>query len=233
MRSFSQCMDQAKVGNLIKQIRQANDLTQKDLAELLGVTYQAVSKWENGKNIPDIETIKIICDEFNLDINDFLKGDKKKKNSSFKVILTLVTIFICFLLFIFINKDNYEFRNIQSLNPDLSIKGVVAFSKNNTSIFISDIILNNPDDSKYKIVECSLYETYGNQQVLISQCDSVSTNEVIMSDLLKDITFKVDNFSRSCNNFEKNSFILEINAIDHNNKIIKYEAPVKLEEKCQ
>ena len=47
-------MDTEKVGKLIKQIRKDNHLTQKDLALKYNITYQAVSKWENGKNIPVI-----------------------------------------------------------------------------------------------------------------------------------------------------------------------------------
>ena len=51
-------MNPKKVGSLIKQIRLDNHLTQKDLADKYGVTYQAVSKWENGTNLPDISLIK-------------------------------------------------------------------------------------------------------------------------------------------------------------------------------
>ena len=45
-------MEQEKVSNFIKKIRKDNNLTQKDLAEKYGVTYQAVSKWENGLSFP-------------------------------------------------------------------------------------------------------------------------------------------------------------------------------------
>ena len=48
------------------------------MAEELGVTYQAVSKWENGKNIPDIEILKLICDKYNVNIEDII-GTKKKR----------------------------------------------------------------------------------------------------------------------------------------------------------
>ena len=70
-------MDQERIGNLIKQIRKDNNLTQKDLADKLGVTFQAVSKWENGKNIPDIAVLKQISDMFNINIDDILNGNKK------------------------------------------------------------------------------------------------------------------------------------------------------------
>ena len=51
-------MNSEKIGKFIKEIRKKNNLTQKELADKYGVTYQAVSKWENGINLPDISLIK-------------------------------------------------------------------------------------------------------------------------------------------------------------------------------
>lgn len=51
-------MNQEKIGEFIKKLRQDNNLTQKDLANKYNVTYQAVSKWERGLNIPDISLLK-------------------------------------------------------------------------------------------------------------------------------------------------------------------------------
>ena len=59
-------MDQEKIGNIIKELRKKNNLTQQNLADQLGVTYQAVSKWENGKNIPDIAILKEISKLYNI-----------------------------------------------------------------------------------------------------------------------------------------------------------------------
>ena len=61
-------MNQEKIGNLIKEIRKKNNLTQAEFAERYGVTYQAVSKWENGKNIPDIMLLKQISEDFDTPI---------------------------------------------------------------------------------------------------------------------------------------------------------------------
>lgn len=72
-------MDSNKIGEFIKNLRKENNHTQQDFADMFGVTYQAVSKWENGKNIPDILILKEICKKFNIDINEILDGEKKKK----------------------------------------------------------------------------------------------------------------------------------------------------------
>ena len=70
-------MDQEKIGKLIKEIRQKNNLTQKQFADKYGITYQAVSKWENGKNMPDVSLLKQISKDFKVNIEDLLVLEEK------------------------------------------------------------------------------------------------------------------------------------------------------------
>ena len=94
-------MDQEKFGNLIKKIRKDNNLTQKEFADKYNVTYQAVSKWENGKNMPDSLLIKKICDDFNLKIEDLFNGEVKKKSYvPVMIVLGLIVFFIWGLVII-------------------------------------------------------------------------------------------------------------------------------------
>lgn len=72
-------MDQEKIGKFIAKIRREKNITQSDLAEKLGVTDRSVSNWENGKNMPDLSLFKPLCDELNISINEFLSGEKIKK----------------------------------------------------------------------------------------------------------------------------------------------------------
>ena len=51
-------MNSEKIGKFIYDLRKKYDLTQKELADKLNVTAQAVSKWENGRGVPDIELLK-------------------------------------------------------------------------------------------------------------------------------------------------------------------------------
>ena len=84
-------MNQEKIGQLIKKIRKENNLTQKEFADKYGVTYQAVSKWENGKNIPDISLIKQISSDFNIDIEDILEG-KIVRHKNYKPIIAMAIL---------------------------------------------------------------------------------------------------------------------------------------------
>ena len=72
-------MDSEKIGNLIKDIRNKNNLTQKEFADKYNVTYQAVSKWENGKNLPDITLLHQICRDFNINFSELVGEVNNKK----------------------------------------------------------------------------------------------------------------------------------------------------------
>ena len=63
------------IGNNIKQLRQKNNLTQEQVAGKLGVSYRAVSKWENGANTPDIALLPEIANLFGVTIDSLFSDD--------------------------------------------------------------------------------------------------------------------------------------------------------------
>ena len=67
-------MDQEKFGKFLKEIRKKHHLTQKQLADKYHVTYQAVSKWENGKNLPDLSLMKEMSKDFNVSLEEMFDG---------------------------------------------------------------------------------------------------------------------------------------------------------------
>ncbi len=72
-------MNQEKIGKFIAQQRKEKNITQQDLAEKLGVTNKSVSRWENGKNMPDYSLIKDLCNILDIDVNELLSGEKIEK----------------------------------------------------------------------------------------------------------------------------------------------------------
>lgn len=68
-------MDQIKIGKFIAQRRKDNGLTQMQLAERLGVTDRAVSKWENGRAMPDSSIMLELCEQLKIKVNDLLCGE--------------------------------------------------------------------------------------------------------------------------------------------------------------
>ena len=72
-------MDQEKIGKFIATCRKEQNLTQEQLAEKLGITYKAVSKWECGKGLPDASIMMELCKILKITVNDLLSGEKVDK----------------------------------------------------------------------------------------------------------------------------------------------------------
>ena len=68
-------MDQIKIGRFIAQRRKMEKLTQMQLAEQLGITDRAVSKWETGKSMPDASIMLELCSILKISVNDLLHGE--------------------------------------------------------------------------------------------------------------------------------------------------------------
>ena len=58
------------IGANIKELRKRKNITQEKLAEYLGITYQTVSKWENGTSLPSISLLPAIANIFNVSIDE-------------------------------------------------------------------------------------------------------------------------------------------------------------------
>lgn len=228
-------MNQEKIGQFIKKIREDNKLTQKELADKLGVTFQAVSKWENGKNVPDIAIIKEMSKMFNIDIDEILDGEKKdKKKNNYYYPIGLVLILLALLLFgiVYYNNDDYEFKTITTTCSDFKISGSAAYNKDKATIYISNVeFCGKEDTNKYKSITCTLYETYNDTKTKISDCNK--KKDINLEDFLKELQINTNHSSKTCKNLSKSSLTIEIEAKDENNKITKYTIPIKLNDSCK
>ena len=68
-------MDQIKIGKFIQNKRKEKNITQQELAEILNITDRAISKWENGKCMPDVGIMQELCEILNITINDLFSGE--------------------------------------------------------------------------------------------------------------------------------------------------------------
>lgn len=75
-------MNQQKIGKFIAAVRKQKNLTQMQLAELLGITDRAVSKWENGRAMPDVSLMTPLCDILGITVNDLLSGERISMENS-------------------------------------------------------------------------------------------------------------------------------------------------------
>lgn len=68
-------MDQTRIGMFIAECRKKRNLTQMQLAEMLNITDRAVSKWENGRSMPDSSLMLPLCQILGISVNDLLHGE--------------------------------------------------------------------------------------------------------------------------------------------------------------
>ena len=69
-------MDQKKIGRFIAELRKEKGLTQAQLAEKFGISNRAVSKWENGKSLPDASIMINLCNFLGITVNELLNGER-------------------------------------------------------------------------------------------------------------------------------------------------------------
>ena len=74
-------MNQTTIGSYIAQKRRAKNLTQEQLAEKLGVSNKTISKWENGKCMPDYSIIQTLCDALGVTLPELMDGEDAADSS--------------------------------------------------------------------------------------------------------------------------------------------------------
>lgn len=111
-------MDQKKIGKFICSLRKEKQLTQEQLAEKLGVSINAVSKWERGLSFPDVSLYKDLCKELDINIEELINGEKSKSSTAKeKAILNVVKT----------NKKEKKKRNIIIIVFTLLITLLIIF----------------------------------------------------------------------------------------------------------
>ena len=219
-------------GEIIKDIRKKNNLTQKELADKLYVTYQAVSKWENNKSIPDISILQNISKMFNIDLN-YLTNTKKRNNAIY-FILIIIFLILSLTITILITKNHthdFEMRTIETTCNDFNLSGTIAYNKDKTAIFISEIDycgLNK--DQIYDTITSTLYQNENNKEKII--ITNKEKNNLSLNDYLKDLTYHVDNYKSTCLDYNKNELYIKIELQKKNESTITYTIPLKINDTC-
>lgn len=123
-------MDQEKIGKFIAKCRKDKKMTQLELADKLGCSDKSVSKWENGKCMPDLSLFNPLCEILDITVNDLMSGEKvdnkeyintleqnivnmvsdleKRKKVKIRIAIMLVIVILLLSLFMIIFYNNYE-----------------------------------------------------------------------------------------------------------------------------
>lgn len=235
-------MDAIKVGNFIRELRKKNNLTQKALGEKYGVTYQAVSKWERGINIPDISLLRMMSNDFNISLEDILDGEikEKKEEKEIKLIypyifggVALIFIGLLVALIILNNRSNggFTFKTLSTTCSEFKVTGTIAYDEKKSSINISSIdYCGGDDNSVYDEISCELYEEEGKTKTLISKCNKDGSKQKL-EDYLKEVEVRVDDYEQKCKSYAHNKIYLEIKA-SKDKKTTVYKIDLDLNNNC-
>ena len=145
-------MNQEKIGSFIAQCRKEKNMTQEQLAVRLNTTCKSISRWENGKTMPDYSVIKLLCNELDISINELLSGEKVKNNNyntkadeNLDIILKeyykmkkqkniiktiLLIISFAFISYIIRAIFLFGFIAITELDPAKNVSGIDNYDKN-------------------------------------------------------------------------------------------------------
>ncbi len=229
-------MNQEKIGEFLKKLRKDNNLTQAEFADKLGVTYQAVSKWENGKNIPDIAILKEISKIFDVNIDEIISGEKsKEKNKKASLIITIgfiivLAIMLGVIVFLLITKnEKTSINEIGAKCERFKVSGTLVYSNDKSYIHIPVITFCEKDEEIYSSIECTLYETYGDTTNKISSCDK--GNNVTLKEYLENVKIHADNYKHVCSNVDSIEMYLDISAVKEG-KTTTYKVPLELSKTC-
>ena len=229
-------IDNEKVGKFIENLRKEKGLTQQDLADILSVSNQAVSKWESGRNLPDIAIQRVICDTFNITMEELHAGERdiKKRNKTKKIrkenkifsiaLMCIVPVMVFFVVYFIINFRALKiyYSNSQITNEENSIRANLLIFKlpRKLIIFINNIYPCNYEVKDSDLLDLKLYS--GNKELLNS---SMIKNDVFELDAL---TFDPNNVKLILNiesvTGEKRKFQREV-------KLVKYTSNDRNDDK--
>ena len=138
----------SNIGKKIKGLRKSRNITQEKLAEYLNVSFQSVSKWENGITMPDISIIPAIASFFSVSIDAIFDFDLTEQNKKIKE--------ICDEAYLYIEKEPEKAKEIlenglkQFPNNDVILNNLLYVSPDDENIMISERLIPETEDDTIK-----------------------------------------------------------------------------------
>ena len=180
-------MDQSKSGKFIARLRKEKKMTQEQLAEKMGVSINAVSKWERGLSFPDVSLYKKLCKELDINIEELINGEKdnseeakekaiistinetnKIKKNSKKLLIILSTIFVIIVFgLIYYNKNlkvnlvndsDYLYDEVIDFIREKEFKDNPDSQEKDFNVFYSYQPFGIEKNNNYKYVYLWIYE---------------------------------------------------------------------------
>lgn len=150
------------LGEKILKLRKKQNMSQEDLANILNVSRQTISKWETGESTPEIDKVVLICDYFKISTDDLLKerdiryekeiGKLKGKNKALSISLCIIIFTFMCIAVIFLD----EICASDFLIATISLIGLASIAIILVNLFIEEPI-NKPEKSKKEKIIHSIW----------------------------------------------------------------------------
>lgn len=234
----AKCTDFA---NTIYNIRKERDITQKELADLIGVSDRTISKWENGSTVPDLETIKKLCNELGISPDSIVKSEKNYKDrlQDFKrmvgkflnyilkniFLIGFIVVFILLLAYFINNYNTIRIYNLTYESENITFKDGYFFKTKVLNI----ITINNINLEKINYEPTStkieLYTYLNGDKHVIYESDTLNNIYIEESKSYSDLLTKdvIENI--------KNNLYIKIYTTDIDNNNYSYESKLILKQK--
>ena len=203
-------MNQEKIGKFITTCRKEKNLTQEELAEKLNVSNKSVSRWENGKNMPDYSVLNDLCNIFDININELLSGEKDNKETIENLDMIL--------------KEYYKMKKQKERLKMVIIVGAVVLSQILLVVF-TILVLNYEYDNR--LHQTTNIDDYNS--VIGTEAKGIYESKWGMSEKIfpKEINGKVESFKMLSDDFWDKQFlsylVIDYNEEDYNKEINRLE----------
>ena len=203
-------MNQEKIGKFITTCRKEKNLTQEELAEKLNVSNKSVSRWENGKNMPDYSVLNDLCNILDININELLSGEKDNKETIENLDMIL--------------KEYYKMKKQKERLKVLVIVGTVVLSQILLIVFTVLVLNYEYDNRLHQTTNINDYS-----DVIGPKAKGIYESKWGMSEEIfpKKLTGKVENFKMLCDDFLDKQFlsylVIDYNEEDYNKEIKRLE----------
>lgn len=218
-------MNQEKIGEFIKKLRQENNLTQQELADKLGITDKAVSKWENGRCLPDVYYLKILTDLFHVTEKELLNGERNFKKKEIDVLHHSKILEVTNL-----SKSFGQIKVLTDINLEMyegEIVGLIGPNGAGKTTFIKTILnLYKYDKGSVKI--CS-YDTQTNLEQALSKIGCIIENPDMYEHLSGRQNLKITELINGITDKDYVDKIVKFVRLGHriNDKVKKYSLGMK------
>ncbi len=146
-------IDNKKVGAAIVQLRNSKNMTQAELGDRIGVSFQAVSKWERGETLPDVSLLPALADALETTIDYLLRSGESTFtfNGKIKVSDMIEGLINLKRVGELLGKENIIYRYaIDGINTGMNTDIELAFSDESIfEVFVAEAVIQNLMNGKY------------------------------------------------------------------------------------